>query len=142
MKALIFLLLSALSVSAQAHFSKAYHLKNDVCLIVEDGRLEDPGQGSYTIKLNKWMDHSSWPAGSFYSGIVRPRDGTVENVLFVDLDGKKDVVVTIRSIGTGGYLDADAFAVDGKKLVLLGKVTNLKPDQNVVEALTREIGKH
>ena len=54
MKALALLLLSAWSVFGQnTHFSKAYRLKQDLCLVAEDGSLEASGQGSYSVHLHK-----------------------------------------------------------------------------------------
>ena len=65
----------------------------------------------------------------------------MENVFFIDVDGdgKKDVLVTIRCIGTGAYLSADAFSVKGKDLALIAHVEDLEPKANVVTALKKQI---
>jgi Periplasmic lysozyme inhibitor of I-type lysozyme len=59
----------------------------------------------------------------------------------IDLTGekKKDVIVTIRCVGTGAYLSADAFAIQDKRLMLLAHVEGLEPTANVITALKKEI---
>jgi hypothetical protein len=59
--------------------------------------------GSYTIRLHE-MDYNNreLPTGEFYSGLVWGRDRAIENVFLIDVDGdgKRDVVVTVRCVGT------------------------------------------
>jgi hypothetical protein len=46
-------------------------------------------------------------------------------------------VVVIRSVGTGGYLSAEAFDISRDGLTFLNKVTGLAADANPVSALTK-----
>ena len=112
-----------------------------MCVVISEGDLEWRSWGSYSIRLHALEDDKAQPAGEFYSGLVRGRDGTVENVFLIDVDGdgKKDVVVTIRNVGTGAYLSADAFAIQGKEVKLLSHVEDLQPKANVITALKKEI---
>jgi len=144
MKTLILFLLTGLSVMADEgdRFIKSYHYSTN-CLVISEGEKEWRSYGSYTIRLHELVDDKEQPAGEFYSGLVRPRDGTLENVFFIDVDGdgKKDVIVTIRSVGTGAALAADAFKVQGRELTLLAHVEQLEPTANVVTALKNRIAK-
>ena len=141
-KALIILFLTSLSVMAEdSRFIKSFHVSTNLCLVISEGEKEWRSQGSYTIRLHDWVDDKRLPAGEFYSGLVRPRDGTLENVFFIDVDGdgKKDVIVTIRVVGTGAYQSADAFKIQGQELTLLAHVQNLDPLANVVTALKKQL---
>ena len=110
-------------------FVKAYRVSPDECVVISEGDMEWRSIGSYTIRLHEWVDNHTEPAGEFYSGMVRERNGTIENVFLIDLTGekKKDVIVTIRCAGTGAYLSGDAFAIKDKQLTLLAHVEGLEP---------------
>jgi Periplasmic lysozyme inhibitor of I-type lysozyme len=142
MKTLVLVFLTSLSVMAEDNrFIKSFHVSTNLCLVISEGEKEWRSQGSYTIRLHDWVDDKKLPAGAFYSGLVRPRDGTLENVFFIDVDGdgKKDVIVTIRVVGTGAYLSADAFKIQGQELTFLAHVQDLLPTANVVTALKKQI---
>ena len=142
MKTLILLLLTSLSVMADENrFIKSFHVSTNLCLVISEGEKEWRSQGSYTVRLHDGVDDKRLPAGAFYCGLVRPRDGTLENVFFIDVDGdgKKDVIVTIRVVGTGAYLSADAFKTQSHELTLLAHVKDLDPKANVVTALKKQI---
>lgn len=57
----------------------------------------------------------------------------------LDQDKKNDVIVMIRRVGTGAYLSADVFKIQGKELTLLAHVQDLDPKANVVTALKKQI---
>jgi len=141
--ALLFLWVSCLVASAGDvdRFVKSYPVTTNMCVVISEGDMEWRSTGSYTLRLHELVDDKAQPAGELYSGLVQKRDGTVENVLLIDLDGdgKKDVVVTIRNAGTGAYLSADAFRIHGKQLTLLGHVAGLDPKANVIAALKKQI---
>lgn len=79
----------------------------------------------------------------FRAGIVRPRDGTVENVMLADIDGdqRPEIIVVVRSTGTGGYLSAQAFAFDKQRLIFRVAVEGLQPDAEPIAALRNSIRK-
>jgi hypothetical protein len=143
MKTLIIFYLTSLSVLADEgdRFIKSFQISTNLCLVISEGEKEWRSQGSYTIRLHDLVDDKKLPAGAFISGLVRPRDGTLENVFFIDVngDGKKDAIVTIRVVGTGAYQSADAFKIQGQELTLLAHVQDLLPTANVVTALKKQI---
>ena len=105
-------------------------------IVVAEGELEPRSIGSYSIRAYAEADPRS-PFDHFVAGVVRPRDGAVEDVRFSDLDrdGSTDIIVVIRSVGTGGYVSADAFQLRGAALHLLASVADLPKDADPVQAL-------
>jgi len=80
----------------------------------------------------------------FLSGVIRPRDGVVERAVLADVDGdrRSEIVVIVRSVGTGGYLAAHAFAQAGDEIVFRAAVQDLAPDADPVAALRESMDKH
>jgi hypothetical protein len=104
--------------------------------VVTEGDFEARSFGSFSVRL-----YDAAPSGDettfFRAGIVRPRDGTVEKVMLADVDGDQqpEIIVVVRSTGTGGYLSAQAFAFDKKRLILRAAVKALPPDAEPIAAL-------
>ena len=53
----------------------------------------------------------------------------------LDSDGRPELVVIVRSVGTGGYLSARSFKIDGYEIGLFGQVRDLSAGANPVEYL-------
>src|SRR5262245_25141715 len=100
------LVASAASADAQ-RYARAIALPDGRTAVVAEGDLEARSIGTYSVRL--YRDES---LTAFESGLIAPRDGVVEDVRVADLDGKGDaqLVVIVRSVGTGGYISAQAFA--------------------------------
>ncbi len=79
----------------------------------------------------------------FTSGLVRARDGVIEKVILADVDGdqQQDIVVVVRSVGSGNYQSAHAFSIAGDDLVFRAGVDGLAADADPVAAL-QESTKH
>lgn len=139
------LLVLALNASAgeKDRFVKFFAVSTNQCVVVAEGDLEWRSVGSYSIRLSELVDDRDLPAGEFYSGVVRERAGTIENVILKDLDGdgSKDVIVTIRCAGTGNYLSADAFSIHDKKLTLIASVQMLDPKVDCLNALKKQLSR-
>ena len=75
----------------------------------------------------------------FVAGVIRERDGSIEKVELADIDGdgKPEIAVTVRCVGTGSYLSADAFAFDKKRLWLRASVDGLAKDADPIAALKK-----
>ena len=112
-------------------------------VVVTEGQLEPRSAGSYSLTIYGGAN-PRFPHDDFVTGLVRPRDGTVEDVIFsdVDGDGTSDIVVTMRSAGTGGYRSADAFRLQGTTLSLVESVKGLPKDGDPVQALRAQVGAH
>ena len=53
-----------------------------------------------------------------------------------------EIVVIVRSAGSGGYLSAEAFTFDAERLVLRASVEGLPPAVDVIAALQHEARNH
>ncbi len=109
-------------------------------VVVAEGRFEPRSVGSYSLRVYA-ETNPRFPYDDFVGGIVRSRDGTVEDVRFSDLDrdGAPEIIVVIRSAGTGGYLSADAFRFRASALILLASVSGLPRNADPIRALEAEL---
>lgn len=105
-------------------------------VVVAEGDYEPRSLGSYSVRAYAGTN-PGFPYDDFIAGTVRPRDGAVEHILFPDLDhdGSPEIVIVIRSAGTGGYLSADAFHLHGTTLLLIESVSGLAKDADPIRAL-------
>jgi hypothetical protein len=110
--------------------------KQKMLVVVSEGQLEPRSTGSYAVRIYGGANPRA-RFDDFIAGIVRRRDGTLAKLLFsdVDGDGRPDIVVIVRSAGTGGYVSADAFRVRGKIVSVAGSVKGLAADADPVAAL-------
>ena len=131
-------LLLPIGLHAQGVFQESLALNSELLVLVSENPLEPRSVGSYTVNAYA-VDIPEQPYDRFIAGLVLPRDGFVEKIKIVDLnsDGDKELVVIIRSAGTGGYLSADAFDINRDGLTFLKKATGLAADANPVSALTK-----
>jgi hypothetical protein len=108
--------------------------------VVAEGEFEPRSVGSYTIRLYN-SPNPAFPFDNFVAGIVRPRNGVVEDVGFVALErsAAAALVVIVRSAGSGGYRSADAFDLTSQRITLIGSVSGLAPNVNPIEALRRQL---
>ena len=105
-------------------------------LVVAEARLEPRSIGSYSIRLYSGAN-PEYPYDDFLSGLVVARDGTVERVELADIDddGAAEAVVVTRSVGSGGYVSAQAFAIAGDKISEVARVEGVDPRQDPLEQL-------
>lgn len=108
-----------------------------VNVVADEGEGEPRSTGSYALRLYKSGD-PSFPFDAFVAGAVRARDGTLEALKFADLnrDGKNEIIVVVRSAGTGGYLSADAFRLQKDALVLVASKSGLAANADPVAELS------
>ena len=108
-----------------------------VNVVADEGEGEPRSTGSYALRLYKSGD-PSYPFDAFVAGAVRARDGTLEALKFADLnrDGKNEIIVVVRSAGSGGYLSADAFRLQKDTLVLAASKSGLPANADPVAELS------
>lgn len=108
-----------------------------VNVVADEGEGEPRSTGSYALRLYKSGD-PSYPFDAFVAGAVRARDGTLEALKFADLnrDGKNEIIVVVRSAGSGGYLSADAYRLQKGALVLAASKSGLPANTDPVAELS------
>ena len=111
-------------------------------VVVAEGELEPRSVGSYSLRVYGGANPGH-PYDDFIAGLVWRRDGSVEKLVFGDVDGDRnpDIVIVIRSAGTGGYLSADAFRLRGRGLWHLASVKGLANDADPLRALKQKRAK-
>jgi len=105
-------------------------------IVVAEGEYEPRSIGSYSVRIYSGRS-SKFPFDDFVAGLVLRRNGIVEAVKFHDLDGdgRPEVVVIIRAVGSGGYLSADGFRYRNRSLELAAAVADLDKRADPIQAL-------
>ncbi len=137
---ILFAASSALASDEPARIVRNVLPGTSTVVIVAEGQLEPRSAGSYSVRIYAGAN-PRFPYDDFIAGIVRPRNGVVENVLFsdVDGDGSPEIVVVTRSAGTGGYLSADALRLHGTSLSLVESVAGLAKDADPIRSLEAKV---
>jgi hypothetical protein len=135
----------ALAAEAGERFVQKLALPGQRTAVVAEGDLEARSIGSYSVRV--YSTEGAQPGDDttfFSSGLIRARDGVVEKILLADVDGsgRSSLVVVIRSVGTGGYLSADAFAIGNRSVTLRGSVSGLPANADPVSSLKSSMRRH
>ena len=111
-------------------------------MVVTEGEFEPRSVGSYAIRLYTGRS-AAFPLDEFVAGMIRTRIGTIEAVRFESIDGddQAEIVVVVRSAGSGGYLAADAFRYGAGVLEPAASVAGLDRAANPIEALIEKLRK-
>ena len=137
--ATIMLLIGTLPAVASERFITQLELPSGHTAVVSEGELEARSIGSFSIRL-----YQAAPAGDettfFINGLINARDGTIEKVVLEDInnDEQAEIIVVVRSVGTGGYLSAYAFTISkNQRLFLCFIVEGLQAEADPVLALRK-----
>lgn len=136
--AMVLLLAASVHAAAQDRFVSKLTHPTGKTVVVAEGDYEARSIGSFSVRLYAAAaapDETTF----FTSGLVRARDGVIEKVILADVDGdqQQEIVVIVRSVGTGNYLSAHAFAVAKDQLVFRAVVEGLAADADPVAALRK-----
>jgi hypothetical protein len=109
--------------------------------VAAEGDGEPRSIGSYALRVYAPANENG-PRDRFVGGTLRSRDGTVEAIRFADLDrdGTPELVVVLRSAGSGGYLSADAYRLRGGAPRHAASVEGLPRDDDPIRALSAKLG--
>jgi len=130
---------AALGYGAEPHlrFAKMLQIPGSWEVVaVAEGDFEPRSIGSYALRVYEGTS-TKFPLDNFVAGVIRPRNGTIEAVRFdsVDGDDRPEIVVIIRSVGSGGYLSADAFRYRNGMLEFSASVSDLDKTADPIQAL-------
>lgn len=136
-KAIVILLIGVLPAVASDRYSSKIKLPSGQVVVVSEGEYEARSIGSFSVRL-----YQAASAGNettfFSSGIIHSRDGVIERVVLSDINGDEEpeIVVIIRSVGTGSYLSAHAFTVGKDQQLIPGSIVEgLQPEADAVAAI-------
>ena len=133
----------AVGAATADRFTQTVPLTKGLVAVVAEGDLEARSMGSYTVRAYFDAEASSGNETTFYAaGLVRPRDGTVRSASALALPGRPRplLMVVMQSAGSGGYLSAEAFAVEPRAVRLLARVSDLGPAEDPATHLRRRLG--
>jgi hypothetical protein len=140
---LLFALASLFTHAAEHRFVQQLALPDNRSTIqVAEGDNEPRSTGSYSIRLYGGSN-PDFPLDDFITGQIYPRDGTVERLLNTDAngDGIGEVVVVMRSAGSGGYLSVDLFSWQNRQLKRILSLSDLPPKTDVLREVKRVVRK-
>ena len=135
--AAVLLLTGILPGTASGRFTTKIKLPSGQTVVVAEGEFEARSIGSFSIRLYQAASGGN-ETTFFTSGLIRSRDGTIERVVLSDIndDGQPEIIVIVRSVGTGGYLSAHAFSVGKNQQLIPGStVESLQAEADPVAAL-------
>jgi hypothetical protein len=138
---LLFALAPLFTHAAEHRFVQQLPLPDNRSTIqVAEGDNEPRSTGSYSIRLYGGSN-PDFPLDDFVTGQIYPRDGTVERLLNTDAngDGIGEVVVVMRSAGSGGYLSVDLFSWQNRQLKRILSLSDLPPKTDVLREVKRVI---
>jgi hypothetical protein len=139
--ALVAVVLFSATLHAGVHrFVRKVKLPSELTAVVAEGDFEARSIGSFTVRL--YSTENAQPGDDttfFVGGVICERDGSIEEVKLADIDGngKPDLIVTVRNVGTGQFLSAYAFAVDTGRVWLRATATDLAKDADSIAALKK-----
>ncbi|MFJ7565747.1 PliI family lysozyme inhibitor of I-type lysozyme [Herminiimonas sp. NPDC097707] len=112
-------------------------------VVVSEGRMEPRSAGSYSLHLYAKND-PAYPYDRFIAGLVRPRNGTVQEIKFADVNGDKkpDIIVLTRYTGSGAFVTVDAFRFNKQSLQplqLLTTIAGMDAGNDPVKALKKKL---
>lgn len=135
------LIMATVAYARAERYVQKHSLSKQLVAVVAEGDFEPRSMGSYSVRMYEVLN-PDFPTDNFVCGIVAERDGSVERVIVHDLDGKgmKEVIVTIRCVGTGSYLSAHAYRYEDGALTLAASFESLPKDTDSLLALKRQLG--
>jgi len=123
-----------------ARFIRIVTLPTKQTVVIAEGESEARSLGSYSVRL--YQPAAAEDQTTFFTdGLIRSRDGFIENVVLEDinLDAMPEIVVLIRSVGSGGYRSGYAFTFDTQNIVEVMSVSGLPADTDVLQALRSQV---
>jgi hypothetical protein len=119
-----------------SRFARMLHVPNSrEVVVITEGDFEGRSGGSYSLRIYGGSSRK-YPLDDFVAGTIRPRSGAIERVLVDSVGGNAiEMIVVMRSAGTGGYLSADAFRYRAKSLTWVASVAGLDKGADPLVAL-------
>ena len=134
--------LMAASPSGENRWVSKLRLNPEVVVVVAEGDLEPRSTGSFTVRAYRAdaeATRKGFDVDAYLGGALCRREGSVESVSAVDVngDGRPEVVVAIRSAGSGGWLSGVALEVRETRVEIVAQADDLPAGADLLKALRR-----
>ena len=145
MKSVLFFLALYFICSAQGaegRYVKKIRISKQLTAVVAEGDFEPRSTGTFTVRFYRADDEEAkkgFDADDFIGGILRERDGQIEKAELFDLDGNStnELIISVRSAGSGGYLSGFAVGMRGKNVEVLAQDLGMLQDADVAAELRK-----
>jgi len=106
-------------------------------ILVNAGVKEPRSIGSYSLRLYQPLN-KNYPFDNYVHGLMAKRDGMIEKLILADLthNSKQELIVLIRSVGSGGYLSGQAYSISKTKIKRLKALDNIDLTKPIIEQFT------
>jgi len=127
---------------AEGRYVKKIRISKELTAVVAEGEFEPRSIGTFTVRFYRADDDEAkrgLDADDFAGGILRERDGQIEKVELLDLDGDStnELVISVRSAGSGGYLSGFAVGLMGKNVEVLAQDLGMLQDADFASELRK-----
>lgn len=121
---------------------KKIRISKELTAVVAEGNFEPLSTGSFTVRFYQADDEEAkkgLDADDFAGGILIERDGQIEKVELLDLNGDSTnvLIISVRSAGSGGYLSGFAVGLRSKNVVVLAQDLGMLQDADVASELRK-----
>ena len=141
-----FILIGLLFISslqaAEERFLKKIRFSKDLTAVVASGDLEPQAIGTLTVRFYRADDvavSKGFDLDNFVAGIILERDGVIEKVEIMDIDGDshEELIISVRCVGSGAYLSGFALCLKNKTVQIVAQDPGMLKDANVALELGR-----
>ena len=111
-------------------------------MVVAEGDLEPRSTGTFSVRAYRAdaeAERKGFDLDAYLSGVLCQREGGVESVSSADIDGdgRPELIVAMRSAGSGGWRSGVALTVRESRVEVVARVDDLPAGADVVRALRR-----
>ena len=128
--------------SGEARWVSKLRLTPEVMMVVAEGDLEPRSTGTFSVRAYRAdaeAERKGFDLDAYLSGVLCQREGGVESVSSADIDGdgRPELIVAMRSAGSGGWRSGVALKVRESRVEVVARVDDLPAGADVVRALRR-----
>ena len=127
---------------AEGRYVKKIRISKELTAVVAEGDFEPRSIGTFTVRFYRADDDEAkrgLDVDDFAGGILMERDGQIEKVELLDLDGDStnELIISVRSAGSGGYLSGFALGLKGKSVQILAQDLGMLQDADFASELRK-----
>lgn len=139
-KSMKFILIGLMMISSlqagEGRFLRKIRFSNDLTAVIASGDLEPQAIGTLTVRFYRADEEAvskGFDVDDFVAGILLERDGVIEKVKIMDIDGdsRKELIISIRCVGSGAYLSGFALSLKDKTVQIVAQDPGMLKDANV-----------